>query len=439
MTVHEHISLGQLASRIENALSDSSLREVWITAEINNLSVNNSSGHAYLELIERDPIRGQTIAQIKATIWVSRYKMIANFFAESTGSHLTSGMKILCKATVSYHPLYNLAINITDIDPAYTIGETERQKNLTIATLKQEGIFDMNRELELSELPQRLAIISSSTAAGYGDFMHQIENSPFALHTTLFPAVMQGAAAEASITTALTLIAEQETDFDCVIIIRGGGATTDLQCFDSYAIASYIAQMPLPVITGIGHERDTTVADLVAHTSLKTPTAVAAFLISTAENLYNSLLYFHRKIIDIAQNTLLGQSARLAALSTNITSIATNTLSAHSLKILRLSTSISSQSTQTISSQSSHLSLLQERFKSSATHQIASQFQKIKHLKELAAAQNPRRILALGYSIITTNDGKILKNTASIKPNDTIIIETAEALINTTVISKKLK
>lgn len=299
-----HISLSELSGMINAALVTPSLSNRWVVAEIANINVNRTSGHCYLELVEKSPVSSQTMASIKATIWSTKYKMISSYFAIEAGCEMAVGMKIMFCCTISYHAVYSLAINITDIDPTYTIGEAQRQRNLIIETLKRDGIFDMNKGLELPIVIQNIAVISSATAAGYEDFLHQLSDTPYRFNTTLFPALMQGKETQESVCEALSRIANSEADFDVVVIIRGGGATTDLQWFDSYEICSYIAQMPLPVLTGIGHQKDLSVADMVANMSLKTPTAVASFIIESADVYYSEFLKLYDGIVTGASKVL---------------------------------------------------------------------------------------------------------------------------------------
>ncbi|MBQ5396757.1 MAG: exodeoxyribonuclease VII large subunit, partial [Alistipes sp.] len=253
----------------------------WVAAEVSELKVNYS-GHCYMELVEKsEPTKGGTAiprAQARAVIWRSQYAMIASYFEAETGSRLAVGMKILAKVMVSYHELYGLSLQIIDLDASYTLGEVERQKQMTIAQLQRDGVWDMNREVELPLLTQRIAVVSSSAAAGYRDFCNELREGGYAFRLTLFDAVVQGQAAEESICRALADVAQRQEEFDVVVLIRGGGSASDLSCFNSYRLCSYVAQFPLPVITGIGHDKDTSVADMVAHTPLKTPTAVAAWL-----------------------------------------------------------------------------------------------------------------------------------------------------------------
>ena len=277
----QHITLSQLQQRIKGAVEGALPLPLWVVAEVSEMKVNYS-GHCYLELVEKgESAKGDTPiprAQVRAVIWRSQYAMLAPYFEAQTGSRLGAGMKILAKVVVSYHELYGLSLQITDLDPSYTLGEVERQKQLTIAQLKSDGVWDMNHSLTLPRPLQRIAVVSSAAAAGYRDFCNELRDGGYAILTTLFDAVVQGVAAEESICSALEEVAQRQERFDAVVLIRGGGSASDLSCFNSYRLCSYVAQFPLPVITGIGHDKDTSVADMVAHTPLKTPTAVAAWL-----------------------------------------------------------------------------------------------------------------------------------------------------------------
>ena len=277
----QHITLSELQRHIKQALESALPLPVWVAAEVSELKVNYS-GHCYMELVEKsEPTKGGTAiprAQARAVIWRSQYAMLASYFEAETGSRLAVGMKILAKVMVSYHELYGLSLQIINLAASYTLGEVERQKQMTIAQLQRDGVWDMNREVELPLLTQRIAVVSSSAAAGYRDFCNELREGGYAFRLTLFDAVVQGQAAEESICRALADVAQRQEEFDAVVLIRGGGSASDLSCFNSYRLCSYVAQFPLPVITGIGHDKDTSVADLVAHTPLKTPTAVAAWL-----------------------------------------------------------------------------------------------------------------------------------------------------------------
>jgi len=274
------LSLYQLLGQVKSSIKNNLPFAFWVIAEISELKVNYS-GHCYLELIEKETTGESIRAKARATIWSAAFRMIQPYFETTTGTRLASGMKVMVKVTAEFHELYGFSLNITDIEPSYTIGEMARQKQEIINRLVADGVFDMNRARVMPELPRRIAVISSRTAAGFGDFMKQLTGNPFGykFYVKLFPAVMQGDEAEQSIVAALDHIFSHEQFFDVVVIIRGGGAQSELNCFNNYWIAYHICQFPLPVLTGIGHEQDETIADLVAHTRLKTPTAVAEHLV----------------------------------------------------------------------------------------------------------------------------------------------------------------
>lgn len=274
------ISLFELNNRIRQTLKGRFADAVWITAEITEIQ-NNSSGHCYLQLADKKEGEDAVIATARGTIWAFTYRMLRPYFETTTGRSLAKGMKVLINVEVVFHEVYGYSLNIKDIDPTFTIGDLERKRREIITQLENDGIIDMNRELEFPILPKNVAVISSPTAAGLGDFMDQLGNNPYGykFHVKLFPAIMQGDKTTESVIAALERIYEYEDIFDVVVIIRGGGSQTDLGSFDSYDMAANVAQFPLPVIAGIGHERDETIVDRVAHLRVKTPTAAAAFLI----------------------------------------------------------------------------------------------------------------------------------------------------------------
>ena len=291
--MRESFTLYELQRIIGAAIEQFLAKPIWVSAEIAEIKLN-ASGHCYLELVERDKdsASGKAAkAQSRAVIWKSHYPRLAAKFEGATGRALSAAMKILVEVAVSFHPVYGLSLQITDIDPTYTLGDIERQKEITIARLKADGVWDMNRELSVPRVVQRVAIVSSATAAGYRDFMQELALSPYNIHTTLFEATMQGEGSEHSIADALAAIAEREEEFDAVAIIRGGGSTTDLECFNAYLTALCVAQFPIPVLTGIGHDKDVSIVDMVAAIPLKTPTAVAAWICNTAERFDGELEY----------------------------------------------------------------------------------------------------------------------------------------------------
>ena len=271
------LSLSELCAQLDECIQQGLPGTYWVRAEIAQLS---EKGHCYLELIEKAD-RGMFAAKMRATCWSNKWQLISAYFQQETGKRPEPGMQVLVEVSVEFHPVYGLSLNIQNIDPSFTLGDMARQRQLTLQQLEKDGVLDMNKSLALPAVIRRVAVISAEGAAGYGDFCHQLINNAYHLRfsTELFPAVMQGDQAVRSILSALDAVAENADDFDCVAIIRGGGAITDLTCFDSYDIASHCAQFPLPVLSGIGHTRDVSVVDMVVFQALKTPTAVAEMLI----------------------------------------------------------------------------------------------------------------------------------------------------------------
>lgn len=282
MSAIRSFTLSELLGSVRRCLEHSFPDRYWVRAEVSDLRRTGVQGHGYLELLEKGD-RGEVVARVRATIWSSVYAQVEQSFVRSGVGKLQSGMSILCLVSVGFHPQYGMSLNISDIDPNYSLGEIARLRQETISRLKRAGLWDLNKGYELPSPLQRIAIISSPTAAGYGDFMRQLHQNPYGVcfYTALFRAQMQGEQTTASVLAALDRILAHAEAFDAVVIIRGGGAVSELRAFDDYALCEGVAQYPLPVITGIGHERDISVLDMIAHTSLKTPTAVAAFLIET--------------------------------------------------------------------------------------------------------------------------------------------------------------
>ncbi len=405
MTTTNHITLFQLQQRIKSVIEQGMPLPVWVVAEIAECKVNYS-GHCYLELVEKTETTdskaatGVPKAQARAVIWRSQYAMLSAYFESQTGSRLTAGMKILAKVTVSFHELYGLSLQITDLDPSYTLGEVERQKQLTINQLQADGVWDCNREVELPTLVQRLAVVSSASAAGYRDFCQELQRSPYAFRHSLFEAVMQGTAAEESICAALSAIAEREDEFDAVIIIRGGGSSSDLSCFNSYRICSYVAQFPLAVITGIGHDKDVSVADMVAHTPLKTPTAVAAWL-------DERMALLEGRIDEAAQ--LLIDAARTKT-------------AAEQLRIERWAGLIRELAKRMCERELSRLTLQQEQLRAAAERTIERETSRLQLALELVEAHNPKQILRRGFAVVRLG-GKAMTQTEGVTCGEQIEIE----------------
>ncbi len=306
------ITLYQLNKLIQETLKVSINQPFWVKAEIAQVK-ENFSGHCYLELVEKDAASDRIVAQSKAIVWSNTFRILKPYFETTTGRKLSEGLNILICVKVEFHEVYGLSLVISDIDPTFTVGDLALKKAETIRRLKEEGIFDMNRELEISLVPQRIAVISSETAAGYTDFVTHLNENPFRFKffIKLFPAFMQGDKAEESIVAALEQINNEAGNFDVVAIIRGGGSQVDLSCFDSYWLALHVAQFPLPVLTGIGHEQDDSITDMVARFRLKTPTAVAGFLIESLNNFEEGLEEFYNRAFDYVKEYIAHQTSYL--------------------------------------------------------------------------------------------------------------------------------
>jgi exodeoxyribonuclease VII large subunit len=385
-------SLSELLEQVRETLEKGLPGPYWVVGEILEL---RESRHCYLELIEKSEENESLVARVRATIWASRYSMIRPYFETSTGTELKSGIKILCKASVEFHPQYGLSLNISDIDPSYTIGDLARKKLEVIQRLRKEGVFDMNRELPFPLVPQRIAVISSETAAGYGDFMETIlKNSyGFRMYTTLYPALMQGNEAPGSIISALERIHESGTGYDCVVMIRGGGSKADLESFNQYELAYFITQFPLPVITGIGHERDESVADLVAHHGLKTPTAVAEFLL----------------------NQMLAFELRLGALQDRLSGSVTSRVHNELFRLERYQIELIHLSHQMLQKKSEYQSNAEERLRRELTNRFNRSRDYLDMLDKRLELVNPRNILKRGYSMTLMN-GRAVRSIENIRP-----------------------
>lgn len=427
------LSLYELNALIHDTLKLTLPSTYWITAEISEIRVAGN-GHCYLELVEKEKRGNGMRAKASAHIWRSNLALIRIAFERATGQMLAPGLKVLVEAEVEFHPLYGYSLNIVDIDATYTLGDMAQRRQEILNQLSDDGILNMNKELQLPRLLQRIAVISSASAAGYGDFCNQLEQSPFRFSTKLFPAVMQGEQVEKSIIAALDKIAAAP-DYDAVAIIRGGGAVSDLSGFESYMLAANVAQFPLPVLTGIGHERDDTVVDFVAHTRLKTPTAVAAFLISRAQDELDHLQRLDADLEDTLAAILQRHRETLKHCMLR--------LSAHVDKFGHLGrqrlTLISSRLTlcaaQAVNRNQHRLENLDSRLHTAAGHYFLCHRNRLAMLEKDIAMADPARILRRGYSM-TTKDGHIIRNAADLKPGDRVTTTfsegTAESIIATT-------
>lgn len=409
MIEHAHITLVELQRRVREALTGEFPLPLWISAEISELKVNYS-GHCYMELVEKGGDNGVPLAQARAVVWRSAWPRIAGYFEAEAGQRLAAGIRILARVAVNYHELYGFSLQILDIDPAYTLGDMERQRQQTIAQLQKDGVWDMNRETAMPAVVQRIAIVSSRNAAGYQDFCNELAKSGYAFRTELFDAFMQGAAAEASIIAALCAVADRPEDFDAVVIIRGGGSTSDLNCFNAYRLCSYVAQFPLPVITGIGHDKDVSVADMVAHTALKTPTAVAGWLVERMEGVAG---WLDRAGLQLQE--AVGRVTR-----------------AQELRLERLQGEAKLLCEALFARQRDRLAAAAERLPAAVGELLTLRRQQLQSAAELIESRSPQRILKLGFSIVR-QQGAVLTSAGAAVPGAPLQIEMQDGTLSATV------
>ncbi len=415
----KHYSLLELNQEISEVLNNHLEPSYWVIAEISQVQVNQK-GHCYLELVEKE--NNSLLAKMRGTIWSYTYRNLITWFEKMTQQTLKPGMKILFNAVVQYHELYGLSLNIRDIDANFTLGERALRKVEIIEKLKEEGVFEMNKNLSLPLVPQRVAIISSPTAAGFGDFRDQLHHNSYQyqFHTQLFPAVMQGQEAETSIIAAMHQIFSSVNDFDLLVMIRGGGASVDLDCFDSYELSAHVAQFPLPVITGIGHDRDETICDLVAHTKLKTPTAVSEFLVTGMRN-------YEEKIDDLFYSIYQAVNLRLNEESLFIERIIHQmersfhqSANKHLKKLDQLIASMNHSVYNCLNRESKQLDRFNENLKLKAPKLIKSQSDKLHHFQKFLEAVDPEKTLRRGFSISKINGVSLKNYSKQIKKGDVL-------------------
>jgi exodeoxyribonuclease VII large subunit len=450
------LSLYELLGGVKMSLKNSLPPAFWVIAEISELKVNYS-GHCYLELIEKDSAGESIKAKARATIWATVFRMIQPYFESATRSKLAAGMKVMVKASVEFHEIYGFSLNITDIEPSFTVGEMALKKQEIINRLIAEGVFEMNKSQYLPDLPRRIAVISSKTAAGFGDFMNQLLQNDFGykFYVKLFPALMQGTEAEQSVIAALDAVFEQESLFDVVVLIRGGGSQSDLNCFNSYWLAYHICQFPLPVLTGIGHEQDETIADLVAHTRLKTPTAVAEYLIGRFRQADEKINDLSVTLAELATELVEIEKNRFAAYLLSLKPAVRKYLAASSGNLHVQGIHLKGHAKQLLLSEegvlrrrSDRLNRLSRQLLLVSGHRIAltsRQMQEIsrkyaereKHLLEMLEKKcmylDPFLILKRGYSV-TYYNGKALKDPLTVPDHGDLSTRLAEGILK----SKKI-
>ncbi|MDR1407760.1 MAG: exodeoxyribonuclease VII large subunit [Tannerella sp.] len=420
------MTLSELNEQVQLAVHASFPETYWVRAETSDVRVNASSGHCYLEFVEKDAHTGQIVAKARGTIWSRTWYTLKTPFENITGQSFASGLKVMVNISVEFHKLYGYSLTVIDIDPSYTLGDLVRKKQEIILRLKAEGVFELNRELPFPDLPQHIAVITSPTAAGYEDFVNQLlYNQPgYPFLIKLFPAVMQGEKTEESVIAALDRVAQYAELFDVVVLIRGGGSAADLNCFDSYPLAAHCAQFPLPLITGIGHERDDSIVDMVAHTRMKTPTAVAAFLIGKRDEQAGELNRLQQHICAGVTEILARHKTNLKLLATRFPASVTHLIEWNGMLLTAAGNRLSA----------THLLIQKQQLfltgmKQQLQH-LSESFIKDKN-EELELTEQFLKLVSLDYSlkrgyVLTLKDGKIVRHAAGLAAGDTITIRYAD-------------
>ena len=407
---HHHYSLLELNRLVRATIEDTLCEQYWLEAEIGQIGENN--GHCYLEFIQKVEGHNTPVARAKAKCWRNVWGSVRPYFEHTTGQTLTLGMKVLVLVHPDFHEAFGFSWIVDDIDPRFTLGDMARRRQEIIRQLKAEGVFDLNRELPLPLFTQRIAVISSSTAAGYGDFCRQLEENKrgFRFSVTLYESLMQGEGVERSIISALDKINAHIDDYDCVVIIRGGGATSDMSGFDSLLLAENVANFPLPVITGIGHDRDECILDMVSHTRVKTPTAAAAFLIDRLEQVA-------RRIDDAADR---------------ITSYVQHRMEIEKMRLSRAAERIPILFSLVKSKQENKMETLNQRIASAVQRLIDRRRHTLDILEQRTKSLDPTLLLQRGYSITLVN-GHALRSPSAVKPGDVIVTRLADGTVKSTV------
>lgn len=426
------ITLLEFNSRVKGLLQDSRVQHCWVVAETSDVGVRG--GHCYLELIQKDPERGQTLAKARAVIWANRFAMLRYAFETATGQAFGSGLKVMVEVTASFHELYGLSLQITNINPTYTLGDMARLRMEILRRLKAEGILTMNKELEWPSVAQRIAVISAGTAAGYGDFIDQLHRNPSGIqfYTCLFQATMQGVNTAPSVIAALERINRHADLFDCVVIIRGGGATSELNSFDNYELAANVAQFPLPVISGIGHDRDNTVIDEVASVRVKTPTAAAEWLIDRAQQALDNLNALTDGVIDLANRMVSDSRQQLAYISGVIPYAVRATLERNRAKLDNYMQQIPMRASMRVDAARKDLSRYRELVGMAVRQQLRDAARRVDMLEGQVNLLSPQQVLRRGYSL-TLKNGKAVTNASMLQAGDIIETHLAQGSVKSEV------
>ena len=413
------LSLFELNSLVADVINTTMSRSYWVEAELSEVRENR--GHCYMELIEKNENSNVPIARASAKCWSNIWSAIKPYFIRITGQQIRAGMKVMLQVHAQFHPQYGFSWSVDDINPEYTMGDMMRKRQEIIRQLKEEGVYDLQKELSLPLFAQRIAVISSATAAGYGDFCNQLENNELGLyfHVKLFPAIMQGDNVESSIIASLNQINNREEDFDCVVIIRGGGATADLSGFDTLGLAENVANFPLPIITGIGHERDESILDMVSYQRVKTPTAAAAYLINHLTSTLIRVESAQSTIIDYVKKALEIENMRIKHIGAQIPVLFSIVRTKQEARLESLFQRLFTASKELMKQSDFLLLSLQQRVQPAVRGRLSSEHHRLDVLEHRARLLDPTLLLKRGYSI-TLHNGKAIHNANDLKIGDTI-------------------
>jgi exodeoxyribonuclease VII large subunit len=422
MNNEKRLTLYELNSLVREVLECEIPDEYWVEAELSECK--ESRGHCYMELIQKDERNATPIAKASARCWASKWMLVRPYFERTTGQQFHAGMKVLLKVYAQFHEAYGFSWIVTDIDPTYTLGDMARKRQEIIRQLKEEGVFDLQKELQLPLFCQHIAVISSETAAGYGDFSNQLVDNPygFKFQTQLFPAIMQGKEVEQSIINALEHIYNYQLShyqFDAVVIIRGGGATSDMSGFDTLALAENVANFPLPIITGIGHDRDESILDMVSHTRVKTPTAAAAFLIDHLKTVLDILNDSQEQIVRLAQQKLAYYKSQFATIAELLPRLFSNVKVRQEARLDNLNSRLTHHAQQKITHYQLSIINLENRLPILLDRRLMTEKHRLQLIEEKAKSLDPTLLLSRGYSM-TMKDGKIVRDPQVLYQGDEI-------------------
>lgn len=426
------LSLYELNNLVRSCLENVMPDTYWVRAELSEVRV--SRGHCYLEFVQKSERGDGLVAKARGQVWANRWNIVRPYFERTTGRPLSPGMQVLVCVGVTFHELYGYSLNVVDIDPTFTLGDIARRRQEILKQLEQEGVLTMNKELPLPRLLQRVAVISSASAAGYGDFCNQLTGNVRGLcfRTKLFPAVMQGDGVEASVIAALNAIVAEMDEWDAVVIIRGGGSTSDLAGFDTLALAENVAQFPLPVITGIGHERDDTVIDVVAHTRVKTPTAAAEFLIHHQEAELDLVERLADRLTSACRQTLHAEQVRHQRICAKLPSLFSAFRLREENRLERLMGAAANGAVRYVERRKSVVEMFGQRLEQSAKTMLVKENHRLVRIADKAELASPERVLRLGYSITRIN-GHAVTDASGVKVGDTIVTTLANGEIRSEV------